>query len=79
MSAPEVVVVGGGVVGASVAYHLAERGWRVRVLERRARAGERVPALAGVQVDPARSWAGLYEVSPRRGQRSRAGASMGQA
>ena len=40
MSAPDVVVVGGGVVGASVAFHLAERGWRVRVLERAAVPGE---------------------------------------
>ena len=40
MSAPDVVVVGGGVVGASVACHQAERGWRVRVLERAALPGE---------------------------------------
>lgn len=37
----EVVVVGGGIIGASVAYHLAERGCRdVAVLERGARPGE---------------------------------------
>src|SRR3712207_9258460 len=37
----DVVIVGGGVVGASVAYHLAARGCRdVVVLERGARAGE---------------------------------------
>ncbi|HEV2859587.1 MAG TPA: FAD-binding oxidoreductase [Pyrinomonadaceae bacterium] len=37
----EVVIVGGGVVGASVAYHLAARGCRdVLVVERGARAGE---------------------------------------
>src|ERR1700749_1033634 len=41
MHTAEVVIVGGGVVGASVAYHLAARGGRgVVVLERGARAGE---------------------------------------
>lgn len=41
MTTAEVVIVGGGVVGASVAYHLAARGCRdVVVLERGARAGE---------------------------------------
>ncbi|HZI64720.1 MAG TPA: FAD-dependent oxidoreductase [Thermoanaerobaculia bacterium] len=29
-------------------------------------AAERVPCLAGVPIDPARSWAGLYEMSPDR-------------
>ena len=33
-SQSEVVICGGGVIGASVAYHLAERGWNdVTVLE----------------------------------------------
>jgi len=41
MTTAEVVIVGGGVVGASVAYHLAARGCRdVVVLERGTRAGE---------------------------------------
>jgi sarcosine oxidase subunit beta len=41
MPTAEVVIVGGGVVGASVAYHLAARGCRdVVVLERGARSGE---------------------------------------
>jgi len=40
MSSAEVVIIGGGVIGASVAYHLAARGCRdVVVLERGARAG----------------------------------------
>ena len=41
MESAEVVIVGGGVVGASIAYHLAARGCTdVRVLERGAVAGE---------------------------------------
>jgi len=41
MNSAEVVIIGGGVIGASVAYHLAARGCRdVLVLERGARAGE---------------------------------------
>lgn len=41
MRTAEVVIIGGGVVGASVAYHLAARGARdVLVLERGARPGE---------------------------------------
>jgi sarcosine oxidase subunit beta len=40
MTAASVVIVGAGVVGASVAYHLAARGWKdVRVLERASRPG----------------------------------------
>src|SRR2546430_374571 len=38
-----------------------EPGWLEQVREK---AAERVPALAGIPVDPARSWAGLYEMSP---------------
>lgn len=33
--APDVVVVGGGVAGASIAFRLAADGWRVLLLERR--------------------------------------------
>src|SRR5256885_15766880 len=41
MRSAEVVIIGGGVVGASVAYHLAARGCRdVLVLERGAQPGE---------------------------------------
>jgi glycine/D-amino acid oxidase-like deaminating enzyme len=38
-----------------------EQDWLEQV---RKKAAERVPALAGIPVDPARSWAGLYEMSP---------------
>jgi sarcosine oxidase subunit beta len=38
-----------------------EAGWLEEV---KRKAAERVPALAGVPVDPRRSWAGLYEMSP---------------
>jgi sarcosine oxidase subunit beta len=38
-----------------------EEGWLSRVAKV---AAERVPALAGVPLDRARSWAGLYEMSP---------------
>ncbi|TMA45111.1 MAG: FAD-binding oxidoreductase, partial [Deltaproteobacteria bacterium] len=38
-----------------------EQDWLEQVREK---AAERVPALAGIPVDPARSWAGLYEMSP---------------
>ncbi len=41
MTAASVAVIGGGVIGASVAYHLAARGWRdVVILDRSARPGE---------------------------------------
>ena len=38
-----------------------EQDWLEQVREK---AAERVPALAGIPVDAARSWAGLYEMSP---------------
>jgi len=38
-----------------------EQDWLEQVREK---AAERVPPLAGIPVDPARSWAGLYEMSP---------------
>lgn len=47
MRAPDVVVIGAGVIGASVAYHLARRGCRrVLVLERSAAAGQGSTARA---------------------------------
>ena len=39
VDAPDVVIVGAGVVGAAVAYELARRGQRVLVLERAEGAG----------------------------------------
>ena len=40
-----------------------DRGWLGGLMEL---ARERVPALAGAEIDPAASWCGLYEVSPDR-------------
>ncbi|MGH3421384.1 MAG: FAD-dependent oxidoreductase, partial [Streptosporangiaceae bacterium] len=43
-----VVIIGGGVIGASVAYHLAERGARVTLLERGRAGGHASLASAGL-------------------------------
>ena len=45
MTTASVAVIGGGVIGASVAYHLAARGWRdVLILDRSAGPGREAPA-----------------------------------
>lgn len=46
MASPEIVVVGSGVIGSSIAYHLARQGRRVLVIDR-----------ARPAVEPAASWA----------------------
>lgn len=46
--AADVLIVGGGVIGASIAYHLAERGTRVTVLEHGRRGGHASLASAGL-------------------------------
>ena len=54
-----VVVIGGGVVGCSVLYHLAKRGWKdicllerdVLAVERRDADEARGPALGGVHLE----------------------------
>src|ERR671939_376688 len=48
MAQPDVLVVGGGVIGASIAYHLAEAGTRVMVLERGRAGGHASLASAGL-------------------------------
>jgi glycine oxidase len=48
MRSPDAIVVGGGVVGASVAYHLAEEGLSVTLFERADLASEASGAAAGM-------------------------------
>ena len=48
IASADVVVVGSGAFGASVAYHLAQRGSRVAVLERAALASQTSPRAAGL-------------------------------
>jgi len=48
IASADVVVVGSGAFGASVAYHLAKRGVRVAVLERAALASQTSPRAAGL-------------------------------
>ncbi len=53
----EVLVIGGGVIGSSIAYHVARQGRKVLVVERHE-----------VAVEPAASWASAGGVTPDRGQ-----------
>jgi sarcosine oxidase, subunit beta len=53
----EVLVIGGGVIGSSIAYHIARQGRKVLVVERNE-----------VAVEPAASWASAGGVTPDWGQ-----------
>jgi glycine oxidase len=48
MAAPDVIIVGGGVIGCAIAYYLAETGARVTILERGEVGGEASGASAGI-------------------------------
>jgi glycine oxidase len=48
MATPDVIIVGGGVIGCSIAYYLAEAGVRVTILERGEVGGEASGASAGL-------------------------------
>jgi glycine oxidase len=51
MPAPDVVIVGGGMIGASIAFHLAERGMQVMLLER-GRAGGHASLASASMLHP---------------------------
>ena len=64
----EVIVVGAGVVGASVAFHLAERGVKTLVLDREgpaagstARSGDRIRAHYETSLEADLSWESVME------------------
>ena len=48
MPRPDVLIIGGGVIGASTAYYLAEQGTRVTLLERGRAGGHASLASAGL-------------------------------
>jgi len=48
MAAPDVIIVGGGVIGCAIAYNLAQAGARVTILERGEVGGEASGASAGI-------------------------------
>ena len=60
------VVVGGGIVGCSTAYHLAKAGWEVLPIKQR-RVGEAHAPLSSLTNEPPTAWAARppYVHSPR--------------
>jgi sarcosine oxidase subunit beta len=54
MATVEVLIIGGGVIGSSIAYHAARQGRTVLVVERK-----------GVAVEPAASWASAGGIRPQ--------------
>jgi glycine oxidase len=48
MSRPDVLIVGGGIIGCALAYYLAKEGVRATVLERGEIGGEASGASAGM-------------------------------
>ena len=65
----DVVVIGSGAFGASVAYHLARRGARVAVLERAGLASQTSPRAAGLEPGPGDPRP--HQAGPARGEQAR--------
>jgi glycine/D-amino acid oxidase-like deaminating enzyme len=70
----DAVIIGGGVMGASIAYHLSEKGFtNVVLLERKALAAEGTGhSGAIVRIEPVSSLNGAFVASSSRGRVSEA-------
>ena len=59
-----VVIVGAGIIGASIAYHLAKRGARVTILEKqRPGAGATEKSFAWINANPSKQPRSYYELN----------------